>query len=100
MPLCPGCRCCWAARPTDAIEQYPLVRRKGLPERMLGDGRYLRFGIREHAMGAILNGIAVSGLARAYGATFLVFSDYMRGAIRVFRPCKVSEHILYSRTTA
>jgi transketolase len=47
------------------------------------DGRYLRYGIREHAMGAIMNGIAVSGLARAYGGTFLVFSDYMRGAIRV-----------------
>ncbi len=47
------------------------------------DGRYIRFGIREHAMGAIMNGISVSGLARAYGGTFLVFSDYMRGAIRV-----------------
>jgi len=47
------------------------------------DGRYLRFGIREHAMGAIMNGISVSGLARAYGGTFLVFSDYMRGAVRV-----------------
>jgi transketolase len=47
------------------------------------DGRYLRFGIREHAMGAIMNGISISGLARAYGGTFLVFSDYMRGAIRV-----------------
>ncbi len=47
------------------------------------DGRYLRFGIREHAMGSILNGISVSGLARAYGGTFLVFSDYMRGAVRV-----------------
>jgi len=47
------------------------------------DGRYLRFGIREHAMGAIMNGISVSGLTRAYGGTFLVFSDYMRGAIRV-----------------
>jgi transketolase len=34
-------------------------------------------------MGAIMNGISVSGLARAYGGTFLVFSDYMRGAIRV-----------------
>jgi len=47
------------------------------------DGRYLRFGIREHAMGAIMNGISVSGLLRAYGGTFLVFSDYMRAAIRV-----------------
>jgi len=47
------------------------------------DGRYVRYGIREHGMGAIMNGISVSGLARAYGGTFLVFSDYMRGAIRV-----------------
>jgi transketolase len=47
------------------------------------DGRYLRFGVREHAMGAILNGINVSGLLRAFGGTFLVFSDYMRGAVRV-----------------
>jgi transketolase len=47
------------------------------------DGRYIRYGVREHAMGAIMNGISVSGLLRAYGATFLVFSDYMRAAIRV-----------------
>jgi transketolase len=47
------------------------------------DGRYIRYGVREHAMGAIMNGISVSGLARAYGGTFLVFSDYMRAAIRV-----------------
>jgi len=47
------------------------------------DGRYIRYGIREHAMGSIVNGISVSGLVRAYGGTFLVFSDYMRAAIRV-----------------
>ena len=47
------------------------------------DGRYIHYGVREHAMGAIMNGISVSGLARAYGGTFLVFSDYMRAAIRV-----------------
>ena len=46
-------------------------------------GRILHFGIREHAMGAILNGIALSGLTRPYGGTFLVFSDYMRGAVRL-----------------
>jgi len=46
-------------------------------------GRYIHFGIREHGMGAILNGISVSGLLRAYGGTFLVFSDYVRPAIRV-----------------
>ena len=47
------------------------------------NGRYIHYGIREHAMAAIMNGISISGLTRAYGGTFLVFSDYMRGAIRV-----------------
>jgi len=46
-------------------------------------GRNIRFGIREHAMGAILNGIAYDGLFRASGATFLVFSDYCRPSIRL-----------------
>ena len=46
-------------------------------------GRTMHFGIREHAMGGILNGIALSGLTRPYGGTFLVFSDYMRGAVRL-----------------
>ncbi len=46
-------------------------------------GRTLHFGIREHAMGAICNGIAVHGLTRPYGGTFLVFSDYMRAPVRL-----------------
>jgi transketolase len=46
-------------------------------------GRILHFGIREHAMGAILNGIALSGHTRVFGGTFLVFSDYMRPAVRL-----------------
>jgi transketolase len=46
-------------------------------------GRNIWFGIREHAMGAICNGIAYDGLFRASGATFLVFADYLRGAIRL-----------------
>ena len=46
-------------------------------------GRYLRFGVREHAMGAILNGIALSDMLIPYGATFFVFLDYMRGAVRL-----------------
>jgi transketolase len=46
-------------------------------------GRIIHFGIREHAMGAILNGIALDGLTRPFGGTFLVFSDYMRGAVRL-----------------
>ena len=46
-------------------------------------GRTLHFGVREHAMGAIMNGIALHGGTRVYGGTFLVFSDYMRGAVRL-----------------
>jgi transketolase len=46
-------------------------------------GRTLHFGVREHAMGAILNGIALHGPTRPYGGTFLVFSDYMRGSVRL-----------------
>jgi transketolase len=46
-------------------------------------GRTLHFGIREHAMGAILTGIVLHGPTRAYGGTFLQFSDYMRGAVRL-----------------
>jgi transketolase len=46
-------------------------------------GRNIWFGIREHAMGAICNGIAYDGLFRASGATFLVFADYLRGSIRL-----------------
>jgi len=60
-------------RPKDAVDVKP------------GDfaGRYIRFGIREHAMGAMLTGMAVHGGVYPYGGTFLVFSDYMRGAVRV-----------------
>ncbi len=47
------------------------------------DGRYVRFGVREHGMGSIVNGMAVHGGVIPYGATFLVFSDYMRPAIRI-----------------
>jgi transketolase len=46
-------------------------------------GRVMHFGIREHAMGSILNGIALHGPTRPYGGTFLVFSDYMRPAVRL-----------------
>ncbi len=47
------------------------------------EGRNLRFGVREHAMGSILNGMALHGGVYPYGGTFLVFSDYMRPAIRL-----------------
>jgi transketolase len=56
-----------------------------LPESHGGSpyGRILHFGIREHAMGAIMNGIALHGGTRVFGGTFLTFSDYMRGAVRL-----------------
>ena len=47
------------------------------------EGRYIRYGVREHAMGAIMNGISVSDMLIPYGGTFFVFSDYMRPAIRL-----------------
>jgi transketolase len=47
------------------------------------EGRNLHFGVREHAMGAIVNGVLYHGAFRPYGATFLVFSDYMRPSIRL-----------------
>ena len=46
-------------------------------------GRIIHFGIREHAMGSILNGITLHGLSRVFGGTFAVFSDYMRPAVRL-----------------
>jgi transketolase len=60
-------------RPKNAVDVRP------------GDfaGRYIHFGVREHAMGAILNGLALHGGVFPYGGTFLVFSDYMRGAVRL-----------------
>ncbi|HVS67782.1 MAG TPA: transketolase [Mycobacteriales bacterium] len=56
-----------------------------LPESHGGSpyGRILHFGIREHAMGAIMNGITLHGGTRVFGGTFLTFSDYMRGAVRL-----------------
>ena len=46
-------------------------------------GRIIHFGIREHAMGSIINGITLSGLTRAFGGTFLMFADYMRASVRL-----------------
>jgi transketolase len=46
-------------------------------------GRYIRYGVREHGMGAIMNGIAVTGMVIPYGATFFCFADYMRPSIRL-----------------
>ena len=59
-------------------------------------GRTLHFGIREHAMGNILNAITMSGLTRAYGGTFLVFADYMRGSVRLAAIQKVPTIFVWS----
>lgn len=56
-------------------------------------GRNLWFGVREHAMGAMLNGMALHGGVKPFGATFLVFSDYMRPAIRL--AALMEQHVIY-----
>ena len=60
-----------------------LIKNGGAVQRGQYTGRNLFFGIREHAMGAILNGIALHGGFRVFGATFLVFSDYLKPALRL-----------------
>jgi transketolase len=62
-----------------------LTRTKGMRAVTPGDfsGRYLHYGVREHGMAAAMNGIALHGLFRPYGGTFLAFSDYCRPAIRL-----------------
>lgn len=59
-------------------------------------GRNLHFGIREHAMGAILNGMALHGMFRVYGSTFLVFSDYFRPSMRL--ACMMRLPVIYVLT--
>ncbi|MDY5588443.1 MAG: transketolase, partial [Arcanobacterium sp.] len=59
-------------------------------------GRTLHFGIREHAMGAILNGITLHGLTRPYGGTFFVFADYMRPAVRLAALMKLPSIFVWS----
>jgi transketolase len=58
-------------------------------------GRNLRFGVREHGMGAVVNGLGLHGF-RAFGATFLTFSDYMRGAIRLSALMKLPSIWIYT----
>ncbi len=68
-------------------EAGSIERAKGkendLPALDVFKGRNLHFGIREHAMGAIVNGMTLYGSFRCYGATFLIFSDYMRASVRL-----------------
>ncbi|PIE21535.1 MAG: transketolase [Arachnia propionica] len=74
-----------------------------LPERRANDdwpggpyGRTLHFGIREHAMGGAINGMALSGLTRPYGGTFFVFFDYMRPAVRLAALMKIPSIFVWS----
>ena len=60
------------------------------------DGRNIYFGVREHAMGAVVNGMAYHGAFRPYGSTFLVFSDYMRGSIRLAALSKIPVIFVFS----
>lgn len=60
------------------------------------DGRNFHFGVREHAMGAILNGIALTHNFIPFGATFLIFSDYMRPSIRLAAIMKISPIFIYT----
>ncbi|HEY6796055.1 MAG TPA: transketolase [Kineosporiaceae bacterium] len=70
-----------------ALESEPSFLPARYDTRLWGKGdpygRVLHFGVREHAMGSIMNGIALHGGTRVYGGTFLVFSDYMRPAVRM-----------------
>jgi len=59
-------------------------------------GRYLHFGVREHAMGAALNGLTLHGGLRGYGGTFLIFSDYMKPAIRLAALMKCPTVFVYT----
>jgi transketolase len=75
-------------RPKDEIKHPPNFD--------LFKGRNLHFGIREHAMGAALNGMTLYGSWRAYGSTFLIFSDYMRPAIRLAALMKIPTIFVYT----
>jgi transketolase len=72
------------------LENYPSFSAKHR------DGRNFHFGIREHAMGAVLNGMALSKFLIPYGATFLIFSDYMRPPIRLAAIMKIRPIIVFT----
>lgn len=69
------------------------LKGKGPFDRRFRGGRNIHFGVREHAMGGILNGLALHGGVIPFGGTFLVFSDYMRPAIRLAALSKA--HVIY-----
>ncbi|HEX8385257.1 MAG TPA: transketolase, partial [Rubricoccaceae bacterium] len=71
---------------------------KGMADMNQGapEGRYIHFGIREHAMGAALNGMALHGGIRPYGGTFLVFSDYVKPAVRLAAVMKTTPVFVFT----
>ena len=74
----------------------PKGAEKHAPTADVFAGRNLHFGIREHAMGAIINGLTLYGAWRAFGATFLVFSDYMRPAVRLSALMHIPSIFIYT----
>ncbi len=72
------------------------LKEYGHYQRNSRDGRNLHFGVREHAMGGVTNGIALHGGLRPYAATFLVFSDYMRPAVRLASLMKLPVVFIYT----
>lgn len=65
------------------LEEYPDFQPEGIGAKGSYAGRNINFGVREHGMGAIVNGLAAHGGLYPYGSTFFVFSDYMRGSVRL-----------------
>src|SRR5579864_8639647 len=77
-----GCSRWWAVPPTWRLRPRPLTAYGDMG--MGSDcGRNIHFGVREHGMGAVVNGMALHGGIIPYGSTFLIFSDYMRASIRL-----------------
>jgi cysteine synthase len=66
-----------------SVSTLAYLQDEGTFDGQTGQGRNIYFGVREHAMGSIVNGMACHGGLIPFGATFLTFSDYMRGAVRV-----------------
>jgi transketolase len=76
--------------------ERPKEDQENPPKLDIFKSRNLHFGIREHAMGAIINGMTLYGSFRAYGATFLIFSDYMRAAVRLSALMNIPSIFVYT----
>src|SRR5438552_3348773 len=89
---------------TNIKETTNVVRAKETPDKPPSidafKGRNLYFGVREHSMGAEVNGLTLYGPWRAFGSTFLIFSDYMRPAIRLAAVMKIPSIFAYTHDSA